>query len=312
MALVNKIFCGLAAAGALFFVIAVVLTFSQIGQNPDGGKGMGIVSGGLLPFLLLGIISFVFWKTNSPILHIILLIAVIVPAVLLVEQWLSGPLMDRDIAVGGYLYKDPAMRKFVASVANLDVKKARELAPRVDVNAPGENGVTPLKFAIDRVDNSGDKPERMAARLDMIRLLLTLGAKPDSALPNACGSNHSEITGILLDAGANPNYKDELGTPAFYSCLSTHSGGLESLRLLAQKGADFNALDAEGAGILIRAATFSGWEVMEFFLDHGVKDTATLNGKNAAAMINQAIQDDKQNSREISPALAGLAAKLNN
>ncbi|HEY4815303.1 MAG TPA: hypothetical protein VIH58_11525, partial [Chthoniobacterales bacterium] len=148
MALVNKIFCGLAAAGALFFVIAVVLTFSQIGQNPDGGKGMGIVSGGLLPFLLLGIISFVFWKTNSPILHIILLIAVIVPAVLLVEQWLSGPLMDRDIAVGGYLYKDPAMRKFVASVANLDVKKARELAPRVDVNAPGENGVTPLKFAI--------------------------------------------------------------------------------------------------------------------------------------------------------------------
>ena len=47
MALVNKIFCGLAAAGALFFVIAVVLTFSQIGQNPDGGKGMGIVSGGL-------------------------------------------------------------------------------------------------------------------------------------------------------------------------------------------------------------------------------------------------------------------------
>jgi ankyrin repeat protein len=116
----------------------------------------------------------------------------------------------------------------------------------------------------------------------------------------------------LLDAGANPNYKDEQGTPAFFSCLSTHSGGLESLRLLAQKGADFNALDAEGAGILIRAATFSEWEVMEFFLERGVKDTATLSGKNAAAMINQAIQDDNQNSREISPALAGLAAKLNN
>jgi hypothetical protein len=123
--------------------------------------------------------AFVFWKTTSPILHIVLLIAVIVPAVVLVEQWLSGPLMDRDIAVGGYLYKDPAMRKFVASVANLDVKKVREQAPRVDVNAPGENGVTPLKFAIDRVDDSGDKPERMAARLDMIRLLLTVGAKPD-------------------------------------------------------------------------------------------------------------------------------------
>jgi len=30
---------------------------------------------------------------------------------------------------------------------------------------------------------------------------------------------------------------------------------------------------------------------MQFFLEHGVKDTASLNGKNAAAMINQAIQE---------------------
>jgi ankyrin repeat protein len=248
----------------------------------------------------------VFWKTNSPALHIILLIAVIIPAALLAWQWIRGPLMDRDIAVGGYIYNDPKLKKFVSAVAKLDQQKVRELAPGVDVNAVGQLDTTPLKFAIDNLDN-GDAP----ARLDMIRLLLTLGAKPDSALQNACRLGRSDATGILLDAGANPSYKDKEGTPVFFYCPG-NSGGLECLRLLAAKGADFNSLDAEGAGALINAATFSRWDTMLYFLDQGVKDTATRNGKNAAAMVRQAIEDDKQNSRETVPALRQLHAKLNN
>jgi hypothetical protein len=70
-------------------------------------------------------------------------------------------------------------------------------------------------------------------------------------------------------------------------------------------------LDAEGVGVLIRAATFSEWDVMLYFLDQGVKDTSKFNGKSAADMVNQAILDDKQNSREISPSLARLIARLN-
>ncbi len=269
---------------------------------------MGIVFGGLLPFLILCIISLIYWRTKAPAVHIVLLIAVIVPAVMLAEQWLSGPLMDRDIAVGGYLYKDSKMKKFVAAVANLNVQNVRALAPAIDVNTPGANGETPLKFAIERVDNPGDQ---LVARIEMIRVLISLGAKPDSALAYACRSPHSETTEVLLAAGANQNATDEEGAPAFFSCLSAPSGGLASLRLLAAKKADFNSLDAEGVGVLIRAATFSEWDVMLYFLDQGVKDTSKLNGKSAADMVNQAILDDKQNSREISPSLARLTARLN-
>ncbi len=168
----------------------------------------------------------------------------------------------------------------------------RELAPRVDVNASGQKTVT-RKFAIEKLETAGDSPDAKAKRLDMIRLLLSLGAKPDSALKDACGSNNSEIIGVLLEAGANPNAKDEEGTPAFFFC-SGDSQGLEKLRLLAQKGADFNALDAKGAGALINAATFSRWEQMLFFIEQGVKDTATVNGKNAAAMVRSGIRQAEQ------------------
>lgn len=306
--MVSKIFWSIAAAEAVFFVVALVMTATESGPNPNGGKGMAIVFQIALPFLILAVISLIYWKTSSAALHIILLIAVTIPMAVLAGQWIRGPLMDRDIAVGGYVFEDPKLKKFVAAVANLDSQKVRELAPGVDVNTVGQLGLTPLKFAIERVNTPGDTAEQKDARIAMIRLLLSLGAKPDSALPKACFVNNVEIVGILLDQGANPNYKDEEGTPAFFSCPRDAEA---VLRLLAQKGADFNALDAKGEGALINAATFSQWEKMLFFLDHGVKDTATVNGKNAAAKVAQAIVDDKQNSRTTSPALAELAAKLN-
>ena len=82
-------------------------------------------------------------------------------------------------------------------------------------------GETPLIFAIEKSGN-----------LDMIRLLLSLGAKADSALPKAYASNNNQIVDLLLDHGANPNYKDEEGTPAFFYGLAPT---VEHLHVLAQK-----------------------------------------------------------------------------
>jgi hypothetical protein len=302
VALVNKIFWSVAAIEALFFVAAFILTVNQGGQDPDGGKGMALTFGIALPFLILCVVSLIFWKTSSPTVHIILLIAAIVPMVVLAGQWIRGPLMDRDIARGGYIYEDSKLKKFAGAIASLDEKRVREIAPQVDINTVGSLGLTPLKFAIENVDRA--KAEQVAASIQMIHLLLSLGAKPDSALPKACGASHEETVGILLDAGADPNYKDEEGTPAFFFC------NLNALNLLATKGCDFNALNASGESVLINAATFSRWDKILFFLDHGVQDRPTPNGKTAASMVTQAIADDKQNSRETSPSLKQVDAKL--
>lgn len=200
------------------------------------------------------------------------------------------------------------MKSFVAAVSKMDEKNVRRLAPEVDVNAVGELGMTPLKFAIEKVDNA--PPEQVAARMEMIRILLSVGAKPDSALPNACGARHDEITEVLLQAGANPNYKNDEGTPAFFFCGAGNPGSLTGLRFFVDNSADFNAVNAQGENGLIYAATFSQWEKMLFLLDHGARDTPAPNGKTAAAMVAQAMEADKQNSRETVEALRKLAVRL--
>lgn len=307
MGIVNKIFWSVAALEALFFVVVFLMTVTQGGQHTDGGREMSIAFGAILPFLILGIASLIYWKTSSPALHIVLLVVVTIPAAWLASRWISEPFAARSAEAGGWIYKDSQLKAFIAAVSDGDFKKVRELAPSVDMNASGEMGITPLKFAIDKTANAGDKT---AARLEMVRLLLSLGAKPDTALPNACASNNSDITKALLDAGANPNYKDDDGKPAFFFCLATYEGARESLRLLAAKGTDFNARDAKGEGVLTTAATFSAWPVVLYFFDLGVKDIPSPNGKTLSNMVMQALQDDKQNSRETSPALKELAGKL--
>ena len=58
----------------MFFVAASrSLTAMEGGPNPDGGKGMALTFQIALPFLILAVVAVIYWKTNSPALHIILL-----------------------------------------------------------------------------------------------------------------------------------------------------------------------------------------------------------------------------------------------
>lgn len=67
VALVNKMFRTITAFEGIFFVAAFFFfTAAQRGQNPDGGREMGLVFPILLPILILGAMSLLFWKTNSP------------------------------------------------------------------------------------------------------------------------------------------------------------------------------------------------------------------------------------------------------
>jgi uncharacterized membrane protein len=125
VALVNKVYWGIAAIEALFFAIAFFVTANQGGQDPNGGKSMALVFQIGAPFLVLCIVSFVYWKTDSSVLHVVLLIAVTLPMVLLAGQWIRGPLMDRDIAVGGYIFDERQMKSFVRAIAELNVQKVR-------------------------------------------------------------------------------------------------------------------------------------------------------------------------------------------
>jgi hypothetical protein len=82
-----------------------------------------------------------------------------------------------------------------------------------DLQAPGRDGTTLLYFAVTQ---SWQRPELVEA----VRTLLSLGADPNDtngkrnsfAMANAVHAS-APVLGAMLDAGGNPNTRDEFGRP---------------------------------------------------------------------------------------------------
>jgi hypothetical protein len=320
MAIVNKIFWVIAALEAAFFVVAFVMTLNASG-HADGGKEMSLIFQIGLPFLVLGIVSLIYWKTNSPTLHIILLIAMTAPLALLANQWITHFTDPRKFATGSGIFDDRTLSKLLAAIYDLDTKKVRELASRVDINAVGDGelagsigsgDVTPLGFAAQKLGRAGETAGQTAARVEMMKLLLSLGARPGPALKYACASANADAVGLLLDAGADPNLlvaQFEKKQPVFYSCLSS----IENLRLLASKGGKFDLPSADGTAAIQTATMFGNWDAALFFLDHGANlEAVSPDGRTVRSHVEE--ETDKfigyYKNEKIPDNLQQFAAKL--
>jgi hypothetical protein len=120
-----------------------------------------------------------------------------------------------------------------------------------DLQAPGRDGSTLLNFAVRQ---SWQRPETV----DAIRTLLSLGADPNYtngnrnsfAMANA-GHSSALVLRSMLDAGANPNTRDEFGQPMVLMnwYLGYYKDQARSrLELLLDHGADVNpAMPKDGS-----------------------------------------------------------------
>lgn len=115
-----------------------------------------------------------------------------------------------------------------------------------DVNAKGSKGQTPLHTTLN---------------VPCAKALLDAGAEID-ARSNSCATplhmmNSPEVSTYLLSRGADPNARNDLGrTPLFeyMHYLGCHSDALHLTRVLLDAGADVNAIDQAGHGVLTHAA----------------------------------------------------------
>lgn len=311
MAIVNKIFWVIAALEAAFFVVAFVMTVNESG-HADGGKEMSLIFQIGLPLLVLSVVSLIYWKTNSLTLHVILLIAVTVPIGLLGRQRAMNFIYDRRAATGSNIFTDRSLQKLLAAIHNLDAKQVRDLAARVDINAVGEYDATPLTFAVQSAATEEGKAQPMGGQLEMISLLLSLGAKPSPALEYACGMSHSDVLRLLLDGGADPNTlrgPENMKVPVLFSCFPS----TEKLRLLSQKGANVNLPSFDGQTAIWAASMFSQWDAALFLLDHGANlDTVMPDGKTVRSHVQEetAKQIGNYQNVNVPEPLQQLAARL--
>jgi hypothetical protein len=146
----------------------------------------------------------------------------------------------------------PALFAVAQSIVKNDPEAIRTAAKGVpDLQAPGRDGATLLNFAVRQ---SWQRPESVEA----VRTLLSLGARPNYtngsrnsfAMANA-GHSSAPVLSSMLEAGGNPNTRDEFGRPMILMnwYLGYYKDQARSrFELLLDHGADVNsAMPADGS-----------------------------------------------------------------
>lgn len=140
-----------------------------------------------------------------------------------------------------------------------------------DVNAPEEDGATPLHWAVRRDDAAA------------VELLLGAGADPGAAndygvtpLALACINRNAAVAGKLLAAAADPNAATTMGETLLMTCAGT--GSAEAVSALLGHGAtNINAKESSQGQTALMWAVAQGYpEIVRILLDHGAAiDTRT-------------------------------------
>jgi ankyrin repeat protein len=103
-----------------------------------------------------------------------------------------------------------------------------------------------------------------------------------TALMGAAAKGHAEILLALIQAGANPNQKDDIEYTAL--ALAAENKHLSSVQTLVAAGADVNISATYGNTPLILACEQSAFDIAEFLLDRGANIATTTKDRETALM----------------------------
>ena len=155
------------------------------------------------------------------------------------------------------------------------------LAGGADVNAPEEDGATPLHWAV-RWDDAR-----------AVDLLLRAGARPGAGndygvtpLTLACINRNAAVVETLLAAGADPNAATSMGETALMTCAGT--GSVEAVRTLLDHGAgNINAREASQGQTALMWAVGQGYpEVVRILLERGASVEARTKSRSLLVSLD--------------------------
>ncbi len=299
-------------AGIEAIVIAVFCAMFLVDDNKsnhDGAQSMALFFFLIIPGAVLGLAILLHVFFTSAVMRGIALLIVISPAIIIVltkghDFYDTYQAEQRELGRG--YFSGRAMRAMATAVVQGDVPLVEKLAPTVDINTVGDEGVTLLWLAI----------EMRATPLALVQTLLKLGANPNRAdrvagsgsevgpaLVSALRMKDPAVAKALLDAGADPNALDNGGAPMLFAA----GGGMsvESLRLLVDYGANVNATWGS-TPLSVWFARDRHWDLLAFLIERGVDVSRTYTKddlRTAASFVATAIEDAKQENREPEPSL---------
>src|SRR5688572_30300265 len=187
-------------------------------------------------------------------------------------------------------------RALIAAKAAVDAANDFGITPLLQASRTGDAAMVDLLLRAganpSRAHPEGETPLMAAARagsVPAVRLLLTRGVdvnatesfQKTTALMWAAAEGHSEVVGLLLEAGANPNqqahvtslterYNADHPTGGFTALmLAARNGDVETVRRLVAGGADVNRKNGDGASAAMIAIYNDRFDLAATLLELG-------------------------------------------
>lgn len=278
------------AALGLFFVLGMAAGTS----TKQGPLTLMFAPVFLVPALLLALSIVLFTRGTSPMLRVIALLMAAAPVlILVVSKGVTTVQLKQNMNEQGEVvsYREGPLRDMADAIRRNDSTAVATLAKSVDVNTKGFSNTTFLAIALRQL-------EQTPTQLGVLRALLEAGANPNlvagGELPLEIAMQQSEHSGaepteLLLKAGADPNTKDQFGSPAFFDGVGI-TMPVAVIAALLDHGADVKLMDKDGKTVLIMAATTGHWKAAQLLLERGVdyKSGRSLSGETFEDMVRTA------------------------
>lgn len=285
----------IAAIDAALLVVLLVMSLRDNAGAHDGGREMGLFFFIVLPAVVLGLAALMFHLGSAWPVKSLALFIVLVPGLWFAKVQIEDRLIDRRIEADrlgiGYFDTEP-MRQLGAAVVQRDVETLKRLAPGVDIDAPGSDGMTLMRLAV----RGDDARTSDGSEMPVVRALLALGAKPDDAMEVACVRHDPALLQTLLAAGADPNRQGASGEPLVFDRMSTLTP--RNFRLLAAHGLDLNR-SAHGNPLPVQLTIYRRWDLLAIAIELGA-DMSRLrpDGRSVAGELASQITEETQAGRE--------------
>jgi len=152
-----------------------------------------------------------------------------------------------------------------------------------------------LKYLKDGVHPDCLYPKKMYMTYDNVLMCRPYNEHENTALYEACLIGDLKIVQILIEHGADVNYKSSFKhTPLFNACIR---GNLEIAKLLLEKGAKINQQNNAWITPLISACSKRRYDVVKFLLDNNADPN--IRDENGRTAICYAIQNQDFETTEI-------------
>lgn len=164
------------------------------------------------------------------------------------------------------------------AIRDCDLGRIKSITPNVDLNAPGNNNMTLLAFAVQEaipVKTDGEN-----VRFQIISQLVKGGAKPQQTFLEssnlafaAAQSDTPNFLKAFLAGGMSPNLRYDGDTPLLFATAKDRQ--LPEMKALVEHKADVNIRDSIGDTALTGATQLRQWDTVDYLLVHGADPTVT-------------------------------------